>query len=86
MGDIHKAMSYQFTDAKREELKSLKAKDLMQDKVIVASPQIHIMKACAIMVINKIRRIPLVDDDTSNLIGIVSQSDVFQALLKEAIL
>lgn len=86
IGDIHNAMRYKFTDDKKEELKSLRAKDIMQDKVITASPEIFVMKACAIMVINKIRRIPLVDEDTNTLVGIVSQSDVFQTVLKEAIL
>ena len=86
MNNVLTTMHYDFADVTKEELRFLKAKDIMSKKVISMPPQSHIMKACAIMVVKGIRRIPIVDEKTNKLIGIVSQSDVFHALLKKATL
>ena len=65
---------------------SLKVKNVMTKNVISLPADSPIMKACALMVVKEIRRIPVIDDKTNKLVGIVSQSDVFHALLKKATL
>jgi len=86
MNNILGTMHYDFADVKKDEIRFLKAKDIMQKKVITIPPDSHIMEACAIMVVKQIRRLPIVDEQTKKLLGIVSQSDVFHALLKKATL
>ncbi|MGA1868889.1 MAG: HPP family protein [bacterium] len=85
ISDVPKALTYGFTNEKRKELTRLKAKDIMKEKLILITPSTPIMRACAVMIINKIRRLPVISGEANKLVGIVSQSDVFQALLKHAI-
>jgi len=85
LNDVPKALSYGFTNEKRKELKKLKAKDIMKENVVLITPQTPIMRACAVMVINKIRRLPVIAGEERKIVGIVSQSDVFQNVLKQAI-
>ena len=85
MNDMLSAISYEFTEDKKTDLAQLKAEKIMVKNVITISPSTHIMKACAAMVVNKIRRIPVVDEDTDKIVGIVSQGDVFQAILHKSI-
>jgi len=86
MSDVIGGMHYDFAAEKRKEIKELKVKHLMKENVITTAPHISIMKACAIMIINRIRRIPLIEEGSQKLVGIVSQSDIFHALLKKTIL
>ena len=70
-------------DDKVSEFKSvvtLKVADLMTSKVISVSPDFHILKACALMVKHKFRRIPVTED--GQLVGMISLGDVHKALFQ----
>jgi CBS domain-containing protein/ubiquinone/menaquinone biosynthesis C-methylase UbiE len=56
-------------------------KDFMHKHVTSVGPDMPIMKAQSIMMLNKFSRLPIVDKN-DNLIGIISQGDIFRQLLK----
>ena len=57
----------------------LKAKDLMSRKVVTVRPTDHILRACSLLLIHDIRRLPVIEDHT--LVGIVTTSDIYQNFL-----
>lgn len=57
------------------------AKDLITRKVITASPDDPVMKACALLLINEIRRLPVLDGD--ELVGIVTTNDLYRNFFKK---
>ena len=60
-----------------------KVADLMTKKVMTVSPDIHILKAAAVMAGNRFRRIPVADGDT--LVGMLSLGDVHKAIFQQSI-
>jgi CBS domain-containing protein len=94
--DILRAMypSYkEFTDSPLEcmdfeemerrycQLKDMRAGSLMTRKVAWVTPGTPILKAASMMILRKVRRLPVVDDDGS-IVGIVSQGDVHRAIFE----
>lgn len=59
-------------------------KDIMNKKVITISPDTHIMKAQSLMLLKRFSRLPIVDSH-NNLLGIISQGDIFRYLVKSQI-
>ena len=59
-------------------------KKIMNRKVTTISPQTLIMNAQSLMLVNRFSRLPIVDKE-KNLIGIVSQGDIFRQLIKSEI-
>lgn len=57
---------------------NLKVSDIMIRNVITVSPEQHAMRAAAVMVKNRFRRIPVADGD--KLIGMVSLGDIHKAI------
>jgi CBS domain-containing protein/SAM-dependent methyltransferase len=57
---------------------------IMNKKVVSVGPNTPIMQAQSIMLINRFGRLPIVDAE-KNLLGIVSQGDIFRHLIKEEI-
>jgi len=57
------------------------AKDLITRKVITVGPNDPVMKACALLLIHGIRRLPVLDDD--NLVGIVTTNDLYRNFFKK---
>ena len=84
IGDIDGAMEFDFTDLKLDHLRTLRVNDVMHSNPISVSPSENVMKACGLMVSHKIRRLPVVDPATNRLVGIVSQGQVFQEILRLA--
>lgn len=66
-----------------KELLRHKASDLMTKGVITVSPDMHALRAAAIMVRNRFRRIPVADGD--KLVGMLSLGDVHKAVFHTAI-
>ena len=85
ISDIEGAMGFDFTDLKLTELCSLKVKDVMRSNPIALAPEESVMKACGMMVSHKIRRLPVVEQDTLRVVGIVSQGQVFHEVLRLAV-
>lgn len=61
-----------------KELLSLKVADLMTRNVITVAPGLHALRAAAIMVRNRFRRIPVADGD--KLVGMLSLGDIHKAV------
>ena len=57
--------------------------DLMTNKVMTVSPDMHILKAASLMAGNRFRRIPVAEGDT--LVGMLSLGDVHKAIFHKSI-
>lgn len=60
-------------------IKKLKAKNVMTKDVVTVSPEDHVLVACSLMVINNIRRLPVVDN--GKLVGIVTTGLLYKNYL-----
>jgi len=61
----------------------LVASDIMTTTVSSVTPDMPIMKAASLMCINKIRRIPVTEDDV--VVGIISIGDVHKAIFQSSL-
>ena len=84
ISDIESAMEFEFTNLKVDQICLLRVKDVMRVNPIAIAPSENVMKACGLMVSHKIRRLPVVDPATLCVVGIVSQGQVFQEVLRLA--
>jgi CBS domain-containing protein len=66
-----------------KELLGLKVADLMTHNVITVAPTLHALRAAAIMVRNRFRRIPVAED--GQLVGMLSLGDIHKAVFHSAI-
>ncbi len=62
---------------------SMSVSDLMIGSVITVQPDMHILRAAAIMVSNKFRRIPV--SESGRLVGVVSLGDVHKAIFQSSL-
>ena len=58
----------------------LKAADLMARNVITVAPDMHPLRAAAVMVRNRFRRIPVAEGD--KLVGMLSLGDIHKAIFQ----
>src|SRR5680860_413016 len=63
----------------------IRVKDIFTKKVITVKPKTSLLKALSLMLSNRIRRLPVIDE-VGKLIGIVSQGDIHQALFNQEFL
>ena len=61
-------------------LGQIPVREVMVRDVVVAAPDTDILRLASLMAVNKIRRVPILDD--GRLVGIVSQGDVYQAIFE----
>ena len=54
--------------------KDTQVKDIMTTNIISVSPETPVMRASALMILNKVRRLPVIEN--GKLLGIISQGDV----------
>lgn len=66
-----------------KDLMHLKASDLMARNVITVSPDMHPLRAAAVMVRNRFRRIPVAEGD--KLVGMLSLGDIHKAIFHDTI-
>jgi CBS domain-containing protein/ubiquinone/menaquinone biosynthesis C-methylase UbiE len=59
-------------------------KEIMNKKMTTISPDTPLMSAESLMMINKFGRLPIVDKN-NNLLGIISQGDIFRQIIKDQI-
>jgi acetoin utilization protein AcuB/CBS domain-containing protein len=65
-----------------ETLRRLKVYEVMTEDPIAVSPEASLREAALLMIENKIGGIPVVDDE-NRVIGIVTESDLFEALVQQ---
>lgn len=68
---------------KTAEVKGIKIKDIMKTEVIFVDPELPILEAASMMILYRVRRLPVLEKH--KLVGIISQGDVFRAILSNEI-
>lgn len=58
----------------------MRARDMMRTNVITVAPSDSVMHACSLLLVNKIRRLPVVHGE--KIVGIVTTGDLYQNFLK----
>lgn len=77
------AMKLDDMQGQYRDLVKLKAADLMARNVITVSPDMHALRAAAVMVRHRFRRIPVAEGD--KLVGMLSLGDVHKAIFHSSI-
>ncbi|MFA5627103.1 MAG: CBS domain-containing protein [Thiohalomonadaceae bacterium] len=65
------------------DLVKLKTADLMTPNVITVSPELHVLRAAAVMVRHRFRRIPVAEGD--QLMGMLSLGDIHKAIFNSSL-
>ena len=85
--EFYSNMQYWIQPGRLEEeaksIKKLKARDLMTKQVISVDPDDSIMHACALVLINNIRRLPVIKN--GKIEGIVTTRNLYSNFLKELV-
>jgi CBS domain-containing protein len=85
IGDIREASPSDATTLSIWELNYLWAQltveKVMSRKVLSVAPSVSIVEAARIMLESKVSGVPVVDED-KNLVGIITESDIFRMLVK----
>ncbi|OGM31810.1 hypothetical protein A3D00_03905 [Candidatus Woesebacteria bacterium RIFCSPHIGHO2_02_FULL_38_9] len=79
--DIEHYMHHDVIEKEAVKVKKLKAKDFMSRDVISVKPDDHVLTACALLVINNIRRLPVIEK--GKLVGIVTSNNLFKNFLRK---
>lgn len=79
--DSSNTRSSELFEKKSQDILNLKVSQIMQKNIKVINDSATVMEACSTLLAYQIRRLPVVNKKGS-LIGIVSQGDVFGALMK----
>ncbi|RJR14637.1 CBS domain-containing protein [Candidatus Microgenomates bacterium] len=85
----YKEMSYGFPSTedeeemsdKLQEMRDVRAEKFMNVRVIFTKPNTNIMRALSRMLVNRVRQLPVVNDE-NQVIGIISKADIVRGLLK----
>jgi CBS domain-containing protein len=72
---------FEETEGRYADLMAGKVEELMNRNVVYSTPDMPILKAASLMILKKIRRLPVVDK--GKIVGIVSQGDIHQAIFKK---
>jgi len=82
--DPVRSRNFEDMEERYESLLVRKVADIMSPNVLSITSDAPILKAASIMILKKIRRLPIVDQ--GKLVGIVSQGDIHQAIFKKKLL
>lgn len=63
-------------------LRRVKVTDVMSQDPLTVTPETGLREAALLMIENKIGGLPVVDED-DNVVGIITESDLFEALLQQ---
>jgi CBS domain-containing protein len=78
--DIHYYWNHQHIESEAGKITKLTAKELMNPRVVTVSPEDHVLRACALLLIHRIRRLPVVRE--RQLVGIVTTNNLYKNYLK----
>ena len=84
MEDRGHAFDFEAMEKNLGELINKPVKKIMTAKPKVVHPDLPIMQAQSMMIVGKISHLPVVDDD-KKLVGIISQGDIFRAIVGQEI-
>ncbi len=80
--DFVSASDFEDMEEKIHDLIKLKAKHVMNTKVIFARMETPVMRALARMIARKVSQLPVISEENI-LIGIITKGDIFDALFKK---
>lgn len=80
MEDPINTADFEKMEGKAAEIFKLSVEEIMSKNPITVTPQTPLLRAQSIMSVNKIGRLPVVDEE-GNLVGILSKSDIFRAVV-----
>lgn len=83
--DPFNSSDFEGMEAKIKNIFELRADQIMSNNLTTVTPETPLLRAQSIMFIDKIGRLPVVDDK-GNLIGIISKGDIFRALVGDKLL
>ncbi len=83
--DPFRSSDFEGMETKVREIFEMRADQIMSKNPATVTPQTPLLRAQSLMFIEKIGRLPVVDD-TGNLVGIISKGDIFRALVGDKIL
>ncbi|MEM4312323.1 MAG: CBS domain-containing protein [Nitrososphaerales archaeon] len=69
--------------AKGLDYKSLRAKDIMSFPLITINKDKELEEAANLMIMKGIRRLVVIEDETKQMVGIITTSDIARSLAKE---
>ncbi len=73
------SMDFEKMELNYYDVSKLKVKEVMSKPPITATPDTPVLKIGSMMILNKIRRIPIVNE-AGKLVGIVSQGDIHRSV------
>lgn|SRR3989338_186028 len=79
--DYHYYFNHEHIEQEAVKISHLTAQDLMTTDVITVSPLDHCLKACALLIIHRIRRLPVVEGN-NKLVGIVTTNNLYRNYLQ----
>lgn len=82
--DPFRSSDFEAMEKKVPEVFSLKAKDVMSFSPVIATPEMPLLRAHSLMLVNEIGRMPVVDEK-SNLVGMISKGDIFRAAIGDSL-
>lgn len=83
--DPFRSSDFEGMEVKVKEIFELSADQIMSANPVTVTPETPLLRAQSLMFIEKIGRLPVVDDN-GNLVGIISKGDIFRALVGDKLL
>ena len=80
--DIDYYLSLDVIETEAKKINRLSASQLMTKKVYTVAPEDHVLKACSMLLIHNVRRLPVVGDG-GKLVGIVTTNDLYRKFLQK---
>lgn len=78
--DPHYYWSHKHIESESKKIMKYAARDLMTSEIITVKPDDHILKACSLLLVHKIRRLPVVAK--KRLVGIVTTNNIYRNYLQ----
>lgn len=77
--DLEYYMNFENLEKEAVRVSRLKVRNLMSRRVIFVHPDDHILKACSLLLLNNIRRLPVID--RGQIVGIVTTNNIYKNFL-----
>lgn len=82
--DYAHAKDFELMEEAISETLNLPVKKFMSRNPLTVNPETHLMRATALMITKRIRKLPVVDKN-KRLVGIISQGDIFRSIVRKRI-
>ncbi len=82
VADFMGEADFEEMEKKIAEKKHLKARDLMNQRVIFTRQDTPVMRALARMIARSVNQLPVLSSENDQIVGMITKGDVFYALIK----